>query len=118
MRRMSTKRYVRIVNDFAHDMATGTWVACLLVIWILSRRLPNMPEEAASALGDAMSFVFWLGVVALAVIFVTGGLRLRYWRRETALADLVAKRRALLIKHATFLVVYGSCTWWIWSVLP
>lgn len=115
---MSTERYARIVNDFVHDMATGTWAACLLVIWTLSRRLVDMSEEAATALGDAMSLVFWLGVGALAVIFVTGGIRLRYWRRETMPTDLAAKRRALLVKHAAFLVIYGSGTWWMWSVLP
>ena len=115
---MSTERYARIVNDFAHDMATGTWAAGLLVIWTLSRRLADIPEEAATALADAMSLVFWLAVGALAVIFATGGIRLRYWRRETAPADLAAKRRSLLVKHAAFLVIYGSGTWWMWTMLP
>ena len=54
--------YVRITNNFLHDMATGTWAACLMV--------------------------------------------------------LAAKRRALIVKHIAFLLVYGGGTVWGWLLLP
>ena len=38
--------YVRITNNFLHDMATETWAACLMVLVVLSRRLPGMPRQA------------------------------------------------------------------------
>lgn len=109
---MATERYLRITNNFLHDMATGTWAACLLVLWIVSRRTQGAPAEAASVLADAMWAVFVLCVAALAVIAVTGGIRLRYWRREAAPDELAEKRRALLVKHVGFLLIYGAGTAW------
>jgi putative copper export protein len=110
--------YVRITNNFLHDMATGTWAACLAVLVLLSSRLVGMPEAAAAALGDAMALVFWLLVGALVVLAITGAVRLVYWRRESAPAELAAKRSALIAKHVAFLVVYGGGTVWGWLLLP
>ncbi len=109
--------YARISNNFLHDMATGTWAAALLVIWVLSRRTPGVPPEAAEVLGETAMLVFWLLVAALAVVTVTGVVRLAYWRAETAQADLSAKRQALIVKHVAFVVVYGGGTWWGWTLL-
>jgi putative copper export protein len=110
-------RYVWIVNNFLHDMATGTWAACVLVIWMLAGRRTGMPPEAATALGEAMTAVFWLAVLALVIVSGTGGIRLAYWRRQAAPDELAQKRRALLIKHAAFLLVYGAGTFWLWTLV-
>lgn len=110
--------YVRITNNFLHDMATGTWAACLAVLLVLRSRLGGMPAEAAAAVGDAMMLVFWLLVGALVVVTVTGVVRLVYWRAESAPADLAAKRKALIVKHVAFLVIYGGGTVWGWTLLP
>lgn len=115
---MLENQYVRITNNFLHDMATGTWAACLAVLLVLSARLGGMPAEAAAALGDAMQLVFWLQAGALAVVTLTGALRLVYWRAQTAPEELAAKRRALVVKHVVFLVVYGGGTVWGWLLLP
>jgi len=115
---MLDNAYVRITNNFLHDMATGTWAACLMVLWVLARELPAMPPEAAEALGDAMSLVFILLVAALAVVTVTGAVRLFYWRSTTPPQELAEKRRALIVKHVAFLVIYGGGTWWAWTLLP
>ncbi|MBE0476371.1 MAG: hypothetical protein IBX62_04640 [Coriobacteriia bacterium] len=111
-------RYARITNDFAHDMATGTWAACLLVLWVLAGRAGEAPQSAAVAIADAMRAVWLLLWAALAVLGVTGLARLAYWRRRTPAADVAAKRRALAVKHAAFLAVYGGGTAWGWSLLP
>lgn len=110
--------YVRVTNNFLHDMATGTWAACLAVLLVLSGRLVGMPAEAAEALGDAMALVFWIQAGALAVVTLTGALRLVYWRAQTVPGELAAKRRALIVKHVVFVVVYGGGTWWGWSLVP
>ncbi|MRS12072.1 MAG: hypothetical protein EG823_03255 [Actinobacteria bacterium] len=115
---MLENRYIRITNNFLHDMATGTWAACLAVLVVLSGRLDGMPAEAAAALGDAMSLVFWILVGALATVVLTGALRLAYWRRESAPEDLAAVRRSLITKHVAFLVIYGGGTVWAWLLLP
>ncbi|MGB4441592.1 MAG: hypothetical protein WBJ62_05145 [Coriobacteriia bacterium] len=110
--------YVRIVNNFLHDMATGTWAACLAVLLVLSGRLAGMPAEAAVALGDAMTLVFWILAGALVVVSATGGIRLAYWRQQTAPEDLAAKRRSLIVKHIAFFVIYGGGSVWGWLLLP
>ena len=115
---MLDNTYVRITNNFLHDMATGTWAACLMVIVVLSRRLSGMSQQAAKAVGSTMGLVFWLLIGALVVVSVTGALRLLYWRATTPAEELPAKRRALIVKHVAFLVVYGGGTVWGWLLLP
>ena len=102
---MLDNHYVRITNNFLHDMATGTWAACILVIWVLSRQLDSMSSEASAAVSDAMVLVFWLLIGALVVIAATGGIRLAYWRKQTPAEELAAKRRALIVKHVAFAVI-------------
>jgi len=115
---MLSNPYVRVTNNFLHDMATGTWAASLMVLFVLNRSLPGMPQEAALAVGDAMWVVFWLLIGALVVVTVTGALRLFYWRATTTSDELVAKRRALIVKHIAFLVIYGGGTVWGWMLMP
>jgi hypothetical protein len=100
----------RVVNNFVHDMSTGTWFACLLVIWVISRRIAGAPPEAQAVLVDAERAVFWLLAASLVGLAVTGGLRLFYWRQDTPADELAAKRGALLVKHVGFLLVYGLGT--------
>jgi hypothetical protein len=104
--------YARIVTNFVHDMSTGTWAACLLVIWTISTHSRGVPVEAAAVLADANQTVFWLLVVSLVGLAVTGAARLFYWRSDSP-PDLVRmKRRALIVKHACFLLIYGLGTMW------
>lgn len=115
---MLDNAYVRIMNNFLHDMATGTWAACLLVLWMLDRELADLPHSAADALGASMHLVYWVLLVALLVVTATGALRLVYWRSQTPPEELAAKRRALIVKHVVFLVVYGGGTWFAWTLMP
>jgi len=102
----------RVVNNFIHDMSTGTWAACMLVIWVISAQSGGVPPEAAAVLAQASQTVFWLLAVSLMGLAVTGGIRLRYWRLDTPPEQLKAKRGALVVKHVAFLVVYGFGTAW------
>jgi uncharacterized membrane protein len=102
----------RIVNNFIHDMSTGTWAACMLVIWVISSKSQGVPAEASAVLGDANQLVFWLLVASLVGLSVTGGIRLFYWRADTPADQLREKRGALVVKHLAFLLVYGLGTVW------
>jgi putative copper export protein len=102
----------RITTNFIHDMSTGTWFACLIVMWTIDSRSQGVPAEAAAVLSAANRNVFWLLVASLVGLTVTGILRLFYWRRETAPELLRQKRRALIFKHVAFLLVYGLGTLW------
>ena len=114
---MLDNAYLRITNDFFHDMATGTWAACLLVLLVLRNQATSMAEEPAAAIHVAGEVVFWLMIGALAVIAITGTVRLSYWRAQTPVRDREAKRRALVFKHVVFAVIYGGGTWWGWALL-
>ena len=107
----------RIVNNFVHDMSTGTWAACVLVIWVIASRSQGVPPEAAAVLSDANSVVFWLLVISLVGLTVTGAVRLFYWRSDTPPEQLKTKRGALIVKHVAFLLIYGLGTAWAaWTV--
>lgn len=113
----SVRRYAWVTNNFLHDMSTGTWAAALLVMLVLHGRLAGMPEAAAAALRDANGAVFVLGLIALAVVTVTGIVRLFYWRAQTPPDVMREKRRALIVKHVAFAVIYGGGTVWMWTLL-
>ena len=102
----------RVVNNFVHDLCTGMWFACLLVLWFVESRSTGVPVEAAAVLSSASVAVFWLLAASLAGIAVTGAIRLVYWRAETPPDMLRAKRPALIAKHVAFLVVFGLGTLW------
>jgi putative copper export protein len=102
----------RVVNNFVHDLCTGMWFACLLVLWVVERQSVGVPAEAAAVLSSASVAVFWLLVLSLAGIAITGAIRLMYWRAETPADMLRAKRPALIAKHVAFVVVFGLGTLW------
>ena len=107
----------RIVNNFVHDMSTGTWAACILVMWVIASQSQGVSPEAAAVLSDANSVVFWLLVVSLVGLSVTGAIRLFYWRSDTPPEQLKTKRGALIVKHVAFLLIYGLGTAWAaWMV--
>lgn len=109
--------YVRVTNNFLHDMATGTWAACVLVLWVLARQAAGAHPGVAAALGEASALVFWMLLAALLALTVTGGLRIFYWRTTTSAEEITAKRRALVVKHVAFLVIYGGGSWWAFTLL-
>jgi hypothetical protein len=102
----------RIVNNFIHDMSTGTWAACMLVIWVIASRSQGVPPQAAAVLTEANTVVFWLLLLSLVGLTVTGGIRISYWRADTPPEQLREKRGALIVKHVAFLLVYGVGTAW------
>jgi hypothetical protein len=108
----------RLVNNWLHDVGTGLWAACLLVIWVIDSRMGTIAaEEALSALRDVEWLIFWLLVGALVDIAVTGAIRLFYWRAETPASEMGSKRPALIGKHVAFLVIYGGGTFLAWSMI-
>jgi len=105
-----SSKLTRVVNNFVHDMSTGTWFACLLVIWVIGSRVAGVSGQAHAVLADAERTVLWLMGASLLGLAVTGGLRLRYWRQDTLHEEYAVKRGSLLVKHVAFFVVYGLGT--------
>lgn len=101
-----------IVNNFVHDLFTGLWASSLLVIYFLDKRA-RAPQGLliSPALHDVMRMLFWLGVISMAVIVASGGLRLLYYRTETAGEDEKIKKDLLIIKHVLFTFVFIGGTY-------
>lgn len=110
---------LRLWNNWAHDVGTGLWAACLLVIWVLSGRAAEAQSgpEFVTAIADVLGTILWMQLASLLVIGATGAIRLTYWRAHTSPEDLAAKRPALVWKHVVLLVVYGGGSWWAWAMV-
>lgn len=117
---MLDNAWVRLTNNWLHDVATGLWAACLIVMLALQNQQPLISgagTEAWHAVGGVALLMFQLMLAALVVIVITGAIRLVYWRRVTPPAEMPAKRKALIGKHVAFVLVYGVGTLWAYTLL-
>lgn len=111
---------IRLANNWAHDVGTGLWAACLVVLVVVSGRRSEFmaaSPEAFALLAEVTGVVFGLLALALVVITVTGAFRLFYWCAQTPPEEMASKRPALIWKHVAFLVIYAPGTWWAWTLV-
>jgi len=109
---------LRIINNFLHDMATGTWIACILVIAVVHSKAAGVSAQSAQVLHAAAWSVFWLLIIALVIVMATGGLRTLYWRKhEVAENDAKDTFRLLIIKHVILTVIFGAGTVIAWLLI-
>lgn len=82
---MAMKERLVLLNNFLHDLATGTWLGIFLVLWRVRVRLASLgpigSRVAALAVHPALKDLFWWGVGALAAVLATGAVRLWGERR-------------------------------------
>lgn len=97
-----------IINNFAHDLFTGLWTSTILVMYILHERA-HAQTVVAAELRDIMLLFFWLGIVSLAAILGTGGIRFLYYRPESGGSERT-KKSLLIAKHLLFAVVFTAGT--------
>lgn len=101
-----------VVNNFVHDLFTGLWASSLFVIYLLDAKARSLGGLLiSSALHDVMRTFFRLGVASIAVIIVTGSLRLFYYRTESIGDDREIKKELLIVKHVLFAVVFIGGTY-------
>jgi hypothetical protein len=105
--------YWHIANNWIHDFASGLWGAAIFVMWRLASQEGTLAYMAAPLSRE----MFVLVLVSLVIIFITGAIRLRYWRNEGTPDELPRRRKALIAKHVGYFVVYGLGTLWAWSLL-
>lgn len=106
------KSVLVVVNNFAHDSATGLWLACLFLSFYINRRWPGGLEH----LSEIQEFLFVTSLVALSIIVLTGIIRRRTYTEYLYGVDLEVKRRALLIvKHVLFAFIASGGTWFLYQ---
>lgn len=117
---MSVPGPVVITNNFIHDLATGVWFGLLIVMWRLAT-LVAQPQfrQLARLVGMVQDGLFVWGVLALAVIFVTGAARTVWYRRTPVPNELRAvKLRLLIIKHIILVLAFaaGTVAEYLWTL--
>jgi hypothetical protein len=113
-----------ILNAFLHDVATGTWIATLVLLTILHREtatpawrsLLASPEAAALVPGLERKFLA-LTWVSLAVILLTGVVRVVTFRVFGWTGDVAQERISLLkVKHAILGAFFLAGTVWMAAI--
>ena len=103
-----------VLNNYFHDLATGVFVACAVVMWAIARRATDRPQDAAALepLFRALQTALW---VALAWIILGGIPRTIFFPRyEFAPAIDKGLVPALIAKHVLMFSGAGiGVTGWI-----
>ena len=97
-----------IINNFVHDLFTGLWRSSILVIYLL-REQAHAQTLVAAELYAIINMFFWLGIVSLAIVLGSGGIRFLFYKPATDGSEHT--RKSLLIaKHLLFTIVFGGGT--------
>lgn len=111
------KKWLIILNDFSHDLFSGFWMSCILVLYLLDRKADAAGGLLlASELRDVMALFFWLVISSLAVVLITGIMRSITYRRERDEDTEQVKRKMLIIKHVFLGAVFSGGTWLAYSL--
>lgn len=109
------RKALTVVVGFVHDWSAGIWAAAVLGVWWVRRA--SAPPEAAPVLAELSRQFFWIAVGAVVVVFATGAGRTFTYVDGVYGPDAErTRRRALLVKHAVLLAVFGTGTALAWSV--
>ena len=112
---LTSKPGVRIVNDLLHDTAAGAWPGAVLMLWT---------ARGLIATGDPISLRVkllsgsWILGAALALLLVTGALRLNYYELNLRSGTLQAKHRMVVVKHVAFTALLVGSSVAFWYLLP
>ena len=103
-----------ILNAFAHDVATGTWIGTLVLLTILHDETQQPAWLLAAPLVPGLERKFLaLTWVSLAVIGLTGVFRVVTWKLFGWTGDVERDRiRLLKTKHALLGIVFAAGTAW------
>ena len=103
-----------ILNAFVHDVATGTWIGSLVLLSILHVQVAKPEWILAGGLARSLGVKFmWVTWVSLAVIVLTGVVRMVTWKVFGWTGDVARDRiRLLKVKHAILGVVFLAGTAW------
>ncbi|HAK59122.1 MAG TPA: hypothetical protein DCO77_01895 [Nitrospiraceae bacterium] len=110
-------KWLIILNDFSHDLFSGFWMSCILVLYVLDRKADAAGGLLlASELREVMALFFWLVISSLAVVLITGIMRSITYRRERDEDTEQVKKKMLIIKHVFLGAVFSGGTWLAYSL--
>lgn len=102
---------LRVVNDLVHDLAAGAWPGAVTALWLLRKGAKSaLPPDAFATTLPGWSAVLLIMLAALAVLVVTGIVRVNYRSLGVPPDLLRARTRAAVIKHVVFSLVFIFAT--------
>jgi putative copper export protein len=107
MARITDMQWVRVVNDLLHDVSAGLGPGAVLALWYVRSGATGTLDPAV--LADMTRTWTWVLVIlfgALAVLIVTGAVRLSYHMAFVSPEAQQARGRAALVKHAVLVTLF------------
>lgn len=110
------KRYLLLINDFAHDFFSALWLSCLLVLGIIVQQSSPVDSELATRL---LGTFFQLQSWSMLFIILTGIGRYLHVKGKMGQGDGQdqARRSILIVKHAIMGVIFlgGTILGYSWA---
>lgn len=80
-----------IINSFLHDVATGVWVALLIVMYVISGRVAgiNSTPQGAAFVAGIMDSLWFTAVVSLAGRNMESGLLMMWTRLKNRCSSIL-----------------------------
>ncbi|MBI5740776.1 MAG: hypothetical protein HZA16_08640 [Nitrospirae bacterium] len=110
------KKALTIVIGFVHDFAAGCWAATVLGVYWLSAQ--SVPLEIGSIMFGLKKQLFYAGIGSIVLVFTMGAGRSFTYVSNVYGPDAERVRRKMLImKHIALIVIFGSGTYWQYSMV-
>ena len=112
------KKYLYLINDFAHDLFTGLWICSLLTLYLIQSKAENYAMPGVSDfIGELLFVFFWLQTWSMALIIITGFGRYFHVKSMPTKDDQPIRKKLLIIKHIILGVLFvgGSVLGYMWK---
>lgn len=111
------KKSITIFVGFIHDFAAGCWAATVLAIyWI--HNLQSRNPELAQALAPLSIEFFYLGLVCVSIVLLTGmGRTFTYIENVYGIDAEKLRKKMLIIKHILLFLIFGTGTYWQYAMV-
>lgn len=94
--------FLIVINSFIHDMATGIWIAILMMMYVISdksKMITDLPRGTVFIRSIMETLWVW-AVTSILIVLITGVMRVLTFKRYGWTGDMARDRkRLLLIKH-------------------
>lgn len=103
--------WFRVLNDLVHDITAGVVPGAVLALWLVRNgATATLNPSDLSALAQGWTWIVLIAFAALALLVVTGSIRIGYRTRNLRPDAIPSQGRAALIKHAVFIPLFLCAT--------
>lgn len=108
---ITDNQWFRAVNDLVHDLMAGVAPGAALTLWLVrSGAAATQAPEVVASMTRGWGWILAIIFGALALLVVTGAIRLGYHGGSISAEFKSAHGRSALVKHAAFAAVFVVAT--------